>query len=394
MDAKAGTAGKKTRKHRGGVYNINGKWHYDYYLKGRRIRTVTEAQTKAEAMKLRAVRLADIEREDEYNLPASRATILFATLCTEFVENYAKVSKKSWVRDEISIKHILAFFGNVPVERITREQCEAFKKERATALQQRSWRKALKKGVEPVVNPATVNREMSCLKKIFSWAVDMGKMKDNPAKAVRRFKEPNKPFYVVSDAEERSLLEAAGTAKASHLKPIIIVALGTGMRLGEILNLEWSHVDFTTNTITVAKSKSGKSRSIPMLWRGVEDALLGVKSRTGEGKYVFPDKGGEPMGSIKTGFIKARAKAGIAAKCRFHDLRHTFGSRCAQMGTDVMTIKELMGHASVTTTMRYMHVGEDHKRRALRDASAKWQINSDAIVNNIVSAVGLKVVTA
>lgn len=91
------------------------------------------------------------------------------------------------------------------------------------------------------------------------------------------------------------------------------------------------------------------------------------------------------MGSIKTAIVEAMVGAGIPSKCRFHDLRHTFGSRCAQLGIDVMTIKELMGHSSVTTTMRYMHVGEDHKRRALREAARKWASNSDKIVKSAVS---------
>ena len=92
------------------------------------------------------------------------------------------------------------------------------------------------------------------------------------------------------------------------------------------------------------------------------------------------------MDSIKTGFMRARKLAGIPKQCRFHDLRHTFGSRCAQLGMVVMTIKELMGHSSVTTTMRYMHVGEDHKRRALREAAQKWAQNSVKIVINSFSA--------
>ena len=135
MSAEVEKEVKKTRKRRGGVYLINGKWHYDYYDKGRRRRTVTKALTKAEAMKLRNVRMAVIEREDDYNLPAARGNALLATLCGEYLENYAKVSKRSWRRDQTSIKHILKFFGNVPIERISREKCEAFKKERATALQ-------------------------------------------------------------------------------------------------------------------------------------------------------------------------------------------------------------------------------------------------------------------
>jgi hypothetical protein len=209
MSAEVEKKGQKTRKRRGGVYSYNGKWCYDYYENGRRRRKTTAALNKAEAVKLRDIHKAAIEREDDYHLPATRGTVLLATLCDEYIENYAKVNKRSWQRDQTCIKHILKFFGNVPIERITRERCEAFKKKRATALQQRSWREAGEQGRAPVVNHATVNREMACLKKMFSWAGDMGKMKDNPAKAVKRFKEPNKPFYVVSPEEEKNLLNAA-----------------------------------------------------------------------------------------------------------------------------------------------------------------------------------------
>ena len=101
--------------------------------------------------------------------------------------------------------------------------------------------------------------------------------------------------------------------RARHLVPILVVALGTGMRLGEILNLEWEHVDFDTRTITVAKSKSGKVRSFPMEWGGVVEALGELQSASRGGKYVFPAADGEPMGSIMTGFIQARAEAGIAS---------------------------------------------------------------------------------
>lgn len=124
------------------------------------------------------------------------------------------------------------------------------------------------------------------------------------------------------------------------------------------------------------------------------DTLKAIQLQPSSGRYVFPDWEGEPMGSIKTAFIKARTTAGICAKSRFNDLRQTFGSRCAQFGMNVMTIKELMGHASVTPTMRYMHVGEDHRRRSMREAVAKWQLSSDAIVKEAIAAAGLISVTA
>ena len=125
---------KLSRKRRGGVYRIGDHWYIDYYFQGRRMREATEALTRDEAKKLRAVRLSDIEREQHFNLPVARQAVMLHDLCDEYMEQYAKVTKRSWQRDRSSIKHILAFFGNVPAERISRELCENFKKERATFL--------------------------------------------------------------------------------------------------------------------------------------------------------------------------------------------------------------------------------------------------------------------
>ena len=234
-----------------------------------------------------------------------------------------------------------------PVKTVTKRKRQGFKGRRVRKVTEAVTR------AEAVTLRAV--RDMAVLKKMLSWAVDMGKLKDSVARPVKRLKEPNRPFYVVSSAEQDRLLDAAAKMrKAAHLRPIISVALGTGMWLGEILNPEWAHVDFATRTITVVKSKSGKSRSIPMEGGGVVDALHGVQSQLGDSKYVFGDRDGKPMGSIK----------------------------------------ELMGHASVTTTVRYMHVGEDHKRRAMREAAAKSQLNSDHTVTTAVMAFEKSVITA
>ena len=114
-----------------------------------------------------------------------------------------------------------------------------------------------------------------------------------------------------------------------------------------------------------APDKSGKVRGIPMEWDGVAEALVELQSASKGGKYVFPGPDGEPMGSIKTAFMKARAEAGIPSKCRFHDLRHTFASHLVMNGVDLTTVKELLGHKTLVMTLRYSHLSQGHKKRAV-----------------------------
>jgi integrase len=134
----------------------------------------------------------------------------------------------------------------------------------------------------------------------------------------------------------------------------------TGMRAGEIVNLKWSDVDLKAGIITVAKSKTGKVRRVSI--NAVVRLVLhdcGLRS----GEYVFGYKGRR----VKR-FPKAWARAVKDAKIppiRFHDLRHTFGTRLAQKSTHLIHIQRLMGHSRIETTMRYLHADEAFEQSAV-----------------------------
>ena len=132
------------------------------------------------------------------------------------------------------------------------------------------------------------------------------------------------------------------------------------MRRGELLNLQWEQVDLPSGTITVKHSKSGRVRHVPLNKTALE-ALDGIPGPY-EG-YVFRYRG-SPIQDVKTAFLKAVKRAGIP-RCRFHDLRHSFATRLVLAGVDLATVKELMGHASISTTMRYAHPSPPHKREAV-----------------------------
>jgi integrase len=181
-------------------------------------------------------------------------------------------------------------------------------------------------------------------------------------------------FGHYADDEERKLIEAS----APHFKPVIVVAINTGMRRGELLGLQWEQVDLQSRTITVKQSKSGRVRHVP-LNKTAQQALSELPGLH-EGQ-VFRYRG-LPINDVKTAFLKAVKRAGIPC-CRFHDLRHTFATRLVLAGVDLATVKELMGHASISTTMRYAHPSPPHKR----DAVAR--LDSPQLIRKSVDGVSL-----
>ncbi|MBL8522956.1 MAG: site-specific integrase, partial [Betaproteobacteria bacterium] len=147
---------------------------------------------------------------------------------------------------------------------------------------------------------------------------------------------------------------------ADHLTPMVLVAMNTGLRRGELTSLHWEHADLETAVITVlaGKAKSGKARHVPM-----NAEVIAVLKRW---KAVTPHEGDRvfPIESPKTAWNALVEEAGIG-KFRFHDLRHHFASRLVMAGEDLNTVRELLGHADIATTLRYAHLAPEHKRKAV-----------------------------
>jgi len=192
---------------------------------------------------------------------------------------------------------------------------------------------------------------------------------DNPVRKVKFFSEKgNYGGRVLSPEEERLLFEACSQC----LRPILAVALQTGMRKGEIFNLKWDNVDLKKEEIRIVESKSGKGRILP-----INSCLFNVLSelrlQNGKNVYVFTNpETGKPYVDIKKAFNGACRRAGIK-DLRFHDLRHPFASRLVKRGVDLIIVKELMGHASVKTTERYLHSQAKEKRLAVETLTGQTQ---------------------
>lgn len=148
------------------------------------------------------------------------------------------------------------------------------------------------------------------------------------------------------------------------LQEIVFFDLNTGMRMDEVLSLEWPHVDLFRKTVTVMRSKNGEKRTIPLNRNAFELLKAKGKVRDIRSKYVFASETGTKIDdrNLRRGFYDALDRAGIE-DFRFHDLRHTFATRLAQAGIDLYKIAKLLGHKTIAMTQRYSH----HYPESLRD---------------------------
>ncbi len=284
----------------------------------------------------------------------------FFELCDQYWELWGKHRRMKGLSNMLEIWK--KGFGNVPVTKLTQQKIEKFLNARMEGL-----------------SAATRNKHLRMLKAMFNKGVGWKLTSDNPTSGITLLRENGARTRFLDGDEIQQLL----TAASESFRPILITALHTGMRKGEILNLKWADVDFTNRIITVQESKSGKKRMLPM-----DDTLcetLGVLPARFQRGYVFPSpvKAGQPCYDFKRQFGKAVKKAGIH-NFRFHDLRHTFASHLVMSGVDLMTVKELLGHATLTMTMRYSHLAPDHRMRAIKTLDSAYQTDTktDTVENS------------
>ena len=219
------------------------------------------------------------------------------------------------------------------------------------------------------VKPAMVNRELALLKHMCTKAVEWGYLKANPLKSVKFLKEPPGRLRYLTREEMDALI----TACSSHLRSIVVVALHTGMRKGEILGLTWQDIDFGAGTITVHHTKNNEPKVIPMNRTLYEE--LQRLPRHLHSDYVFCNPQGQPYDEVKRSFKTACRKAGIK-DFRFHDLRHTFASYLVMHNVNLKTVQHLLGHKDIRMTLRYSHLSREHLQAAVGSLDRSFEVGT------------------
>ena len=304
----------------------------------RKQRIVPNAQSRRDAV----IALHKKVREvfDLQNCIVQPKRIGFCEYSDLYLQDYAFVAKESGETDEYRLKRIKEFFKDVDNLRdITPLSIQKFRAER------------LKDGVSKV----TTNREIQLLKKMFNVAIEESYLEENPAKKIKLYSELDTVRDRVLEEEEEQ--PRLFSELAEHVRPLVFVALHTGMRKGELLKLKWQNVNLEKRQIKVEKTKSKKVRFIPIN-SVLFDEFSKLKLKKGQEQRVFPFK------YTQTAWENARRRAGLD-DLTFHDLRRTFGTRLLEAGVDIVTISKLYGHSSVLVTQRYLHPKDKLSKEAV-----------------------------
>lgn len=213
------------------------------------------------------------------------------------------------------------------------------------------------------VSPAQANKELRHLKSALSKAVQWKYLESNPAKYVKQSKIPKNPPRFLSKEEIKKLLSVA----TEQMKLIIQTFIYTGLRISELINLRWQDVDFKRMEIAVQshdnfQPKDYEARTIPM-HNNLFKILYPIRQ---ESVLVFLNEYGEQYTDdiLEKKFRKLTKKAGIT-NCTPHTLRHTYASHLVMAGVDLVTVKELLGHSNIVTTMIYSHLSKLHIKKAV-----------------------------
>lgn len=328
------------------------KWGIDYIDPyGKRVRRIVSLYREGAELALKKVEMNIVE--GKYLDKVKTKAIKFEEFVDVFVQNHINIEHRHPESQKGRVTVIKEYFKGLYLDQVDSLSIRTFI---AQKMKQHK--------------PATVNRYLALIKCLFNRAIDWKMYQgENPTKGVKKLPEHNERCRWLSDKEQAFLL--------SHChgltRIIVLTALQTGLRWGEIMSLKWiqsndsSYVDFENNVIIIhgASAKSKKSRYIPMSY-SLQCELFDLK-KASQYEYVFANpKTGRPFDNIRKSFLNAVKKAGLK-DLRFHDLRHAFASNLVRKGVDLYVVQQLLGHSTPKMTQRYAHIRPDHFKSAIQE---------------------------
>lgn len=339
-------------------------WQIDYYdPQGKRVMKCFELKKDAEAYLGKVVSSKKEGRYEEIFDVKKDTKFIFNQLADRYAENFH--TQRSWISKKYLLARFRENFGEKLLSQITFLELEKYR----NMLRETPTRKGTTR------TGAAVNREMSLLCHMFNKAVEWEMVENSPfskGKKLRMKENPGRLRFLTEDEITRLLNECP-----PHLKPIVETAIHTGMRRGELLGLRWEQIKH--GKIYLTETKTDRPRQIPINDRLAE--ILKEQRRQNQMKspYVFCGSDGKRFTEIKRSFDGARRRAGLD-DFKFHDLRHTFASHLVMAGVSLKVVQELLGHTSLTMTLRYSHLTQDHLKSAVESlnflGSGKEMVNT------------------
>ncbi len=335
------------------VFRRNKKWGISFVdPSGKRVRRIVSPykETAVKVLKKIEVQIAegkylDIEEKEKLKTP------LFSQFAEIYFENHVKIHNRTVKKHRYFLNGLVDYFGNKSLDDI-----------RQADIQQYIVHRSQK------IKSSSINRELSLLKSIFNraseWSYFAG---ENPTKNIKKFTENNSRCRWLTEEEQSKLLNnCTGT-----LRLLVLIALKSGMRWGEIVNLKWrqmpnsNYVDLENGVFFVHESlsKSKKSRYVPIA-ESVKKALMEHPNKNNSGYVFISYRTGKRLKSMRGSFYRELKKIGVD-DFTFHDLRHTFASHLVRKGVDLFVVQKLLGHASINMTQRYAHLQPGRLKEAI-----------------------------
>ncbi len=345
---------------------FRGVWYADFRFDQKRYRRKSPEDSKRGAEAYERFLIQKLLSGESVNKQNERQKT-FGEFVKDWFKTYVLTNNKlseQQSKETILRIHLKPFFGELKLGEITSRHIDQFKrKQQAEGL-----------------NPKTINNQIAVLSKIFHSAVEWGDLDNIPVMKLLRV--PAKKIRFLDENECTALL-------ADQVEPMwsqmITTAIHTGMRMGELMGLQWEDIDFDRHVITVRRSivrgeitspKSHKSRTIPMT-KQLDDLLYSIRQKRG---LVFWSK--ESVAIMPKQAVCALwrvcARTGVD-RIGWHALRHTFASRLVMRGVPIRHVQQLLGHSSVTMTERYSHLSPG----VLHDAVAVLELPNGYFGNNM-----------
>lgn len=279
-------------------------------------------------------------------------------IATESPKRYKDVNTKlQWWRSELGYAILSDLTKSAVIEKID-------------ALSSRTY--DLQSGGHKQISPATINRYITAFSHVCTIAMDEWEwLEQHPIQKIKKRKEPRGRVRFLDDQERESLLIACREVNRRFLYPIVVLALSTGARRSEILNLKWSDVDIKRSIITLHETKNGERRILPLAGKALKEVEQLSNQCDFISEYVFPSPTDphKPW-QFQSSWNSVVKKAGLV-DFRFHDLRHSAASYLAMSGASLAEISEVLGHKTLAMVKRYAHLSEAHTASVVERMNGK-----------------------
>jgi integrase len=309
------------------------------YHKIARSMDLSLAAVKKEALRLRSgIVLKQYPGADKTD---KQQCMTFAEFFEQKYLPFAKPRKRSWRDDEkLYNRRLRDLYGSTPLDKITRH-----------ALQQ------MHSDLRSELSASSCDHHLGLMSRCLRLALDWKLITENPAQGLKKYNEDNRRDRLMTDDELQRLMAALDSDPARTACLVLKMAMYTAARKGEVLHMKWSDINFQAKTwaISAATSKSKKRRVLPINSGAL--SILDELSHGNDAEYVFLNsKNGERLKSVDKVWQRVRKSAGLEGSgIVIHSLRHHAASAMISAGTDLATVRDLMGHSNVTTTEKYIH---------------------------------------